>query len=199
MATRTFAATDPHLNAKKFVWAGLNVYESIDFTLGSGDVDVGDTLTQGGVTALIDTISITSGSLAGGDAAGTLTISGRAGGNYGAGAATTTGAGALTLSGIQTTTYDVGTPIRIQLSDHIDRNVQVKGTVGAGFNMVIEGGRDGVNYSTLNDATGTAIAFTAAGIKQVQEIPLYTRPRITAGEVDVTSISVLLVCRREKR
>lgn len=199
MATTAPTITRPHLDAVKFTWATLDVYEEAAFTLGSGDIDAADTLTQGGVTATIESITITSGSLAGSDAAGTLKISGRAGGNFGAGAATTTGAGALTLSGIQTTTYDDGSPVHPNFLEHMDRNVQVKGTVGAAFNMVIEGGRDGTNYSTLNDATGTAIAFSAAGIKQVQEVPPYMRPRITAGEVDVTTVSVILVARREPK
>jgi len=82
-------------------WTLVVLNEQISFTLGSGDVDEGDILTQGGVTATILRVVITTGTLALGTAAGKLIISGRAGGNYAAGAATTTGAGALTLSAAQ--------------------------------------------------------------------------------------------------
>lgn len=83
-------------------WTAVPLGEEISFTAGSGDIDEGDTLTRGGVTSTIKRVVITSGTLAGGTAAGRLIIHGRLGGNYTAGAATTTGAGGLTLSGAQT-------------------------------------------------------------------------------------------------
>ncbi len=83
-------------------WVAVSLGEEIRFTAGSGDIDEGDTLTQGGVTAVVRRVVITSGTLGGGTAAGKLILSGRAGGNYAAGAATTSGAGALTLSAVQT-------------------------------------------------------------------------------------------------
>ena len=83
-------------------WVNVPLGEEISFTAGSGDIDEGDTLTKGGVTATIKRVVITSGSLGAGTAAGRLVIYGRSGGNYSAGAATTTGVGALTLSGAQT-------------------------------------------------------------------------------------------------
>lgn len=94
--------------------------------------------------------------------------------------------------------WDDGVPIPPSFPEYVDRNVQVTGTVGVNFAMVIEGGNDGVNYATLNDATGTALSFTAVGIKQIQEIPPYMRPRITDGEIDVTSVNVIIVARRER-
>ena len=97
-----------------------------------------------------------------------------------------------------TEAWDDGTPVPPNWLEYVDRNVQVKGTLGADFALVIEGGRDGTNYATLNDATGTALTFTAAGIKQVQELTAYMRPRITDGEIDVTDVTVIMVCRRER-
>jgi hypothetical protein len=83
----------------------------VDFTVGAGDIDIGDTLTQGGVTGTIRAVVITSGSLGGSNAVGWLTVSNIAGGNYAAGAATTSGAGSLTVGGAQTaqTFADPGT------------------------------------------------------------------------------------------
>ncbi len=83
-------------------WTLVPLGEEVAFTNADVGVNEGDTLTQGGVTALIGRVIVESGSLASGVNTGRLTISGRMGGNYAAGAATTTGAGALTLSGAQT-------------------------------------------------------------------------------------------------
>ena len=198
MATIVPTISFPHQNAVKFEWANLARYEEVAFTSGSGDVDVGDTLTKGAVTATIDAVTITSGSLGAGTAAGSLKISARAGGNFSAGAATTTGAGAVTLSGAETITEDVGTAVPPNWADYVDRNVQVKGTAGAGFSLLVEGGRDGSTFATLNDAVGTALNFTAVGVKQVQEMPLYTRPRIDDGQTDTTNVTVIMVARRER-
>ena len=83
-------------------------------------------------------------------------------------------------------------------ADYVDRNVQVKGTAGAGFSLLVEGGRDGSTFATLNDAAGTVLNFTAVGVKQVQEVPLYTRPRIDDGQTDTTNVTVIMVARRER-
>lgn len=198
MATIAATVSRPHYNALKFLWTDLAQYEEVAFTAGSGSVDVTDTLTQGGVTSTINGITITSGTLGAGTAAGTFKIATRAGGNYGAGAATTTGGGTCTLSGIQTVTRDSGVAVPPNFAEYVDRNVQVKGTPGAAFNLKIEGGRDGVTFATLNDAQGVALDITAVGIKQIQEITPYMRARISAGETDVTIVTVMLIARRER-
>lgn len=74
----------------------------VTYTVGNGSVDDGDTLTQGGVTATVRRVLVRTGALAGGTAVGSLVISAPAGGNFAAGAATTTGGGTLTLDGVQT-------------------------------------------------------------------------------------------------
>lgn len=82
-------------------WVLQSFGERVSFSNANASVGEGDTLTQGGVTATIERVVVTTGTLAGGVNTGILVISGRAGGNYAAGAATSTGAGALTLSGAQ--------------------------------------------------------------------------------------------------
>jgi hypothetical protein len=81
-------------------WSQIVFDEEISFTAGNTGLAEGATLTQGGVTSTIKRLIITSGTLAGGTAAGRMVIRSRAGGNYAAGAAT--GTGAVTLSGVQT-------------------------------------------------------------------------------------------------
>jgi len=76
-----------------------------------------------------------------------------------------------------------------------DRSVQVEGTFGAGGNVVIEGSNDGVNYETLNDHLGNALNITAKGIKSVDQICRYVRPRVTAGD-GTTSLTITMLTRR---
>lgn len=83
-------------------WAAITLGEEISFSNANTSVADADTLTQGGVTATIARVVVQTGTLASGVNTGRLIIAGRAGGNYGAGAATSTGGGSLTLSAIQT-------------------------------------------------------------------------------------------------
>lgn len=83
-------------------WTLVPLGEEVAFTNANTGVEISDILTQGGVTALVQKVIVETGTLASGVNTGRLIISGRSGGNYAAGAATTTGAGALTLSGAQT-------------------------------------------------------------------------------------------------
>jgi hypothetical protein len=83
-------------------WSLVAFGEEISFTNANTSVDEGDTLTQGGVTATIARVVLQTGTFASGVNTGRLILTGRAGGNFAAGAATSTGGGALTLSGVQT-------------------------------------------------------------------------------------------------
>lgn len=76
-----------------------------------------------------------------------------------------------------------------------DRSVQVEGTFGATPGILIEGSNDGVNYETLNDHLGVALTFTAKGIKSVDQICRFIRPRVTGGD-GTTSLTVTLLTRR---
>lgn len=85
---------------------------------------------------------------------------------------------------------DDGSPLLIDR--RTDRSVQVSGTFGAGGTLVIEGSNDGTNYYTLNDLQGTTLSFTSARLEGISEMPLYIRPRVTAGD-GTTSLNVFLV------
>jgi len=83
-------------------WTAVDLGEEILFTNANTNVGDNDVLTQGGATATIRRVIVETGSLLSGTNTGRLIISGRTGGNFAAGAATSTGSGTLTLSGAQT-------------------------------------------------------------------------------------------------
>jgi hypothetical protein len=76
-----------------------------------------------------------------------------------------------------------------------DRTVQIAGTFGAGGTIVIEGSLDGTNWITMNNIQGTALSFTAAGLRAVSEATRYIRPRVTAGD-GTTSLTVTIFVRK---
>jgi len=82
-------------------WSAITLGEEVSFSNANTSVGDGDTLTQGGVTATIARVVVQTGTLASGVNTGRLIITGRSGGNYAAGAASSTGGGALTLSGAE--------------------------------------------------------------------------------------------------
>lgn len=88
---------------------------------------------------------------------------------------------------------DVGIPI--SNFSGADRSVQVEGTFGATPGVVIEGSNDGTNYETLNDHLGNALTFTAKGIKSIDQICRFVRPRVTGGD-GTTSLTVTILTRR---
>ena len=86
-------------------WVLVPFFDIVQFTAGVTMPIDGDTLTQGGVTATIQRTMWQSGAFAAGPgntAAGALVIAAPFGGNFAAGAATTSSGGAITLSGVQT-------------------------------------------------------------------------------------------------
>jgi hypothetical protein len=83
-------------------WTLVSLNESVAFTNANTSVGDGDILTQGSVTAAIQRVIVETGSLASGTNTGRLIISARAGGNFSAASATSTGGGTITLSGVQT-------------------------------------------------------------------------------------------------
>lgn len=82
-------------------WVKVVLGSKVNFTGMSVQPAEGSTLTQGGVTATIKRVVITSGDLTGGTAAGYMIISSVAGGSFAAGSASYPG-GSVTLSGVQT-------------------------------------------------------------------------------------------------
>ena len=77
---------------------------------------------------------------------------------------------------------------------HSDRSVQMTGCFNTAT-VVIEGSNDGLTYANLTDPTGAALAFTTPAIKQITEVPLYTRPRVVANGA-VTDVGVAMLLRR---
>lgn len=78
------------------------------------------------------------------------------------------------------------------------RSVQVNGTFGVGGTCLVEGTLDGTNWYQLSDPAGTAISFTAAGIKAIRDDVVAVRPRVTAGD-GTTSLTAVLSVRRNFR
>lgn len=124
-------------------WVQVAFEYEVEFSNANTSVGDGDTLTQGGVTATIRRVVVQTGTLLSGTNTGRLVISVTAGGNFAAGAATTTGAGALTLSGAQTAitltpggkfefdTYNffgVASGLRLYGCDGINRMFEFDGT-----------------------------------------------------------------------
>lgn len=93
---------------------------------------------------------------------------------------------------------DSGAPISaVNYADYSDRSVQVIGTFGAGGNLKVEGTNEVTPtiYLTLNNAQSGALDIAAAGIKQVIENTLVTRPRVSAGD-GTTALLVNILFRR---
>lgn len=76
---------------------------------------------------------------------------------------------------------------------YADRSIQVTGTFG-GATVELQGSNDGTTYFTLKDPFGNDLSFTAAGLKQVLEVTLFTRPKITGGAG--TTIKAVLFARK---
>jgi hypothetical protein len=84
-------------------WSQITLFNEISFTVGAVAIPAeAATLTQGGVTATLKRLVLTSGTFAAGSAAGRFIITNPAGGNFAAGAATLTGGVTCTLTAIQT-------------------------------------------------------------------------------------------------
>ena len=82
-------------------WEMVDLGYKVEFTNLQANIDEGDTLTQGAVTATVERWVITNGDILSGINIGYFVLSTLAGGNYAAGAATVDGV-AVTLSGAET-------------------------------------------------------------------------------------------------
>lgn len=83
-------------------WSDVDLKEEVAFSNANTSVEVGDVLTQGGASAVVLRLIVETGSLLSGVNTGRAVIGSRTGGDFAAGAATTSGSGSLTLSGAQT-------------------------------------------------------------------------------------------------
>lgn len=68
----------------------------------------------------------------------------------------------------------------VTLSNYSDRSIQVTGTFGSA-SVACQGSNDGTNFAALTDPGQTTIAITTAGIKQVTEASILTRPNASGG------------------
>lgn len=80
-------------------WVIVQLRFELAFSAGSSEYAIGETITQGGVSAFVRGVSLESGSWGASTAAGHLTISAPTGGNFAAGAAA--GGGVATLAGVE--------------------------------------------------------------------------------------------------
>lgn len=129
-------------------WVLVALNESVTFSNANTSVEDGDTLTQGATTATIARVVVVTGTLASGVNTGRLIITSRVN-NFAAGAATSTGGGALTLGGIQTA-------ITMLPSGAFEFDI---GTVGSEKRVY---GVDGVNPAFEFDGT-TFVPILVAG------------------------------------
>lgn len=83
-------------------WTQVTMYYEVTFSNANTSVAESDVLTQGGVTATIYRLYVETGTLASGTNTGRMVVSAPSGGNYAAGAASSTGGGSLTIVGAQT-------------------------------------------------------------------------------------------------
>lgn len=72
-----------------------------------------------------------------------------------------------------------------------DKSFQIEGTFG-GSTTVLKGSNDGTNYEGLRDPGGTAISFTAAGLKAVLENTVFIQPVSSSGSSQILTITMLL-------
>lgn len=135
-------------------WTAVALNEEVAFTNANTSVGDADVLTQGGVSALVLRVVVETGSLASGVNTGRLIISGRSGGNFAAGAATSTGAGALTLSGVQTAvTLPAGGRYQFDIANFFGQATSIRmygcNGVGKAFEF------DGTTFVYLNTGAAT--------------------------------------------
>lgn len=82
------------------------------------------------------------------------------------------------------------------LGHYNDKCLHVWGVWGGAI-VTIEGSNEDLTPSNqvgLNDPTQTAISFSANGLKQVLENPLFIRPKVTGGD-GTTALTARLLCR----
>lgn len=127
-------------------WVSVPFAYEVSFTAGGASVPVvGATLTKGGVTATLKSVSLTSGTWSGSTAAGRLVISAPSGGAFSAGAATLSGGINVTLSGAEAAqTFSAGGRFEHVIADFASGD-RVYGCNGANYAFEF----DGTNISTI--------------------------------------------------
>lgn len=81
-----------------------------------------------------------------------------------------------------------------------DRSVQVSGTFGAGGSVSIQGTNQvdaaglPINWLTLTDQAGVALAITAASIRTILQVSRFIRPFVTGGD-GTTNLTVTITAK----
>ena len=88
------------------------------------------------------------------------------------------------------TEADTCAPVKIEPA-MFAYSVQAAGTFG-GATVALHGSLDGTNYVALKDASGTAIAMTAAGIASGGQLALYLKPAATGGSSQSLNFTLMI-------
>lgn len=87
---------------------------------------------------------------------------------------------------------NTGSPVRF--SHHSDKTVQLTGCFNTAT-IVMEGSNDGVTYANLTDRVNNTLSFTVAGLKAINESPLWVRPRVVANGAATDVVAKMLMRR----
>lgn len=83
------------------------------------------------------------------------------------------------------------TAVEVKAAAYPFKSAAVSGTLSASNAIVIYGSNDGVMYFPLTDQANNTLAFTAAGIKKIEQTPMYIRP-VVSGTVTSATVSIIL-------
>lgn len=85
---------------------------------------------------------------------------------------------------------DADTVTPLEMGAFADRSVQVTGVGSPAATVAIQGSNDGTNYVTLYDLQGSALSFTAAGLKGIAEATRYIKPVVTGGTGESVVVTI---------
>lgn len=187
-------------------WTLVPMGEEIAFSNANTNVVEGTTLSKGGVTATIKRVVLETGDLSSGVNTGRLILSGRTGGNFTSGSASTSGGGLLTLGGaqtaitmlpggrIETVTGNFGgstASTRIYGCDGVNRAFEFDGTVLVPLNTgmtVDKPSHIAFHKNHLFLSFGSSVQYSALGL------PYQWTVLLGAGEIAVSNdVNVFLV------
>lgn len=100
----------------------------------------------------------------------------------------------VTWSGLLQSSSDTGGGVG--LPNYMDRTVQLKGTLGTGGAITMEGSNDGgTTWGALTDPQGNSLVLDAVGeLEAIAELPEMIRPRVSAGDGS-TDLTVIVFMR----
>lgn len=79
----------------------------------------------------------------------------------------------------------------VELPAWADRSIQIEGAAFGGGTATFQGSNDGTNWQSLTDPQANAIAKTAGGLEQVQELTRYVRPTLSGGAAGAVTFTFL--------